>query len=63
MWQIFIRKWVLANQRNEQCFTREKNNTPNQNHARDVFLRVQKNDTSNQRPQTFVPKFPPFIGF
>ena len=42
MWQIFIRKWVLANQRNERCFTREKNDTPNQNHARDVYLRVQK---------------------
>ena len=32
--------------------------------ANDVFSRVKKNDTSNQKPQrcvSFAPKFPPFI--
>ena len=56
MWLIFIRKWVLANQRNERCFTREKNDTPNQKHARDVYLRVEKNDTSTE----FRAKIPSF---
>ena len=56
MWLIFIRKWVLANQRNERCFTREKNDTPNQKHARDVYLRVKKNDTSTE----FRAKIPSF---
>ena len=44
-------------------FTREKNDTPNQNNARGVFSRVQKNDTSNQSLPSFVPEFSPFIGF
>ena len=32
--------------------------------ANDIFSRVRKNDTSNQKPQrcvSFAPKFPPFI--
>ena len=44
-------------------FTREKNNTSNQNRER-CFFTCEKNDTSNQRPQrcvSFAPKFPPFI--
>ena len=44
-------------------FTREKNDTPNQNNARGVFSSVQKNDTSNQSLPSFVPEFSPFIGF
>ena len=45
-------------------FTREKNNTSNQNRER-CFLKCEKNDTSNQKWQrcvSFAPKFPPFIG-
>ena len=44
-------------------FTREKNDTSNQNRER-CFFTCEKNDTSNQRPQrcvSFAPKFPPFI--
>ena len=45
-------------------FTREKNDTSNQNRERCFFM-CEKNDTSNQKPQRcvrFAPKFPPFIG-
>ena len=45
-------------------FTREKNDTSNQNRERCYFT-FEKNDTSNQRPQrcvSFAPKFPSFIG-
>ena len=44
-------------------FTREKNDTSNQNRERCFFM-CEKNDTSNQKPQrcaSFAPKFPPFI--
>ena len=44
-------------------FTREKNDTSNQNHKR-CFSACEKNDTSNWKPQrcaSFVPKFLPFI--
>ena len=44
-------------------FTREKNDTSNQNRER-CFFTCEKNDTSNQKPQrclSFPPKFPPFI--
>ena len=44
-------------------FTREKNDTSNQNRKR-CFFTCEKNDTSNQKPQrcvSFAPKFPPFI--
>ena len=44
-------------------FTREKNDTANQNRER-CFFTCEKNDTSNQKPQrcvSFAPKFPPFI--
>ena len=44
-------------------FTREKNDTSNQNRER-CFFTCEKNDTSNQKPQRCVslaPKFPPFI--
>ena len=44
-------------------FTRETNDTSNQNRER-CFLTCEKNDTSNQKPQrcvNFAPKFPPFI--
>ena len=44
-------------------FTREKNDTSNQNRERCLFT-CEKNDTSNQKPQrcvSFAPKFPPFI--
>ena len=44
-------------------FTREKNDTSNQNRER-CFFTCEKNDTSNQKPQRcvgFAPKFPPFI--
>ena len=43
-------------------FTREKNDTSNQNSKR-CFFTCEKNDTSNQRPQrcvSFAPKFPAF---
>ena len=43
-------------------FTREKNDTSNQNRER-CFFTCEKNDTSNQKPQrcvSFAPKFPPF---
>ena len=44
-------------------FTREKNDTSNQNRERCFFI-CEKNDTSNQKPQrcvSFSPKFPPFL--
>ena len=44
-------------------FTREKNDTSNQNRER-CFFTCEKKDTSNQKPQrcvSFAPKFPPFI--
>ena len=44
-------------------FTREKNDTFNQNRER-CFFTCEKNDTSNQKPQrcvSFAPKFPPFL--
>ena len=44
-------------------FTREKNDTSNQNSER-CFFTCEKNDTSNQKPHrcvSFAPKFPPFI--
>ena len=44
-------------------FTREKNDTSNQNRER-CFFTCEKNDTSSQKPQrcvSFAPKFPPFI--
>ena len=44
-------------------FTREKNDTSNQNRER-CFFTCEKNDTSNQKPQRCVslaPKFSPFI--
>ena len=44
-------------------FTREKNDTSNQNRER-CFFTCEKNDTSNQKPQrcvSFAPKFLPFI--
>ena len=44
-------------------FTREKNDTSNQNRER-CFFTCKKNDTSNQKPQrcvSFAPKFPPLI--
>ena len=45
-------------------FTREKNDTSNQNRER-CFFKCEKNDTSNQKSQrcvSFAPKFPPLIG-
>ena len=44
-------------------FTRQKNDTSNQNRER-CFFTCDKNDTSNQKPQrcvSFAPRFPPFI--
>ena len=44
-------------------FTREKNDTSNQNRERRFFT-CEKNNTSNQKPQrcvSFAPKFPPFL--
>ena len=44
-------------------FTREKNDTSNQNRER-CFFTCEKNDTSNQKPQrcvSFAPKFPPLL--
>ena len=44
-------------------FTREKNDTSNENRER-CFFTCEKNDTSNQKPQrcvSFPPEFPPFI--
>ena len=44
-------------------FTREKNDTSNQN-GEWCFFTCEKNDTSNQKPQrctSFAPKFPPFL--
>ena len=44
-------------------FTREKNDTSNQNGER-CFFTCEKNDTSNQKLQrcvSFAPKFPPLL--
>ena len=59
-----IRKWVLANQRSELWFSHVKKMIRPIRIANDIFSRVRKNDTSNQKPQrcvSFAPKFPPFI--
>ena len=58
----FIRKWFLANQRREQRYLSDvKKVTRSISPMNDVFL-CDKNDTSDQKPQScvsFGPKFPP----
>ena len=58
-----IRKWVLANQRSEPWFSHVKKMIRPIRIANDIFSRVRKNDTSNQKPQrcvSFAPKIPAF---
>ena len=60
-----FRTQISSSQSEERTmvFTREKNDTSNQNRER-CFFTCEKNDTSNQKPQrcvSFAPKFPPFI--
>ena len=66
IWKIFIRKWVLANQRSKRCFSHVKKKLKRPiTIARDLFFSCEKNDTSNQKPQryvSFAPKFLPLIG-
>ena len=62
---VNFRTQISCSQSEERTmvFTREKNNTSNQNRER-CFFTCEKNDTSNQKPQrcaSFAPKFPPFI--
>ena len=62
---VNFRTQISSSQSEERTmvFTREKNDTSNQNSER-CFFTCEKNDTSNQRPQrcvSFAPKFPPFI--
>ena len=62
---INFRTQISPSQSEEQTmvFTREKNDTSNQNRER-CFFTCETNDMSNQKPQTcvsFAPKFPPFI--
>ena len=71
-WEILTKKLcrkfctqISSSQSEERTmvFTREKNDTSNQNRER-CFFTCEKNDTSNQKPQrcvSFAPKFPPFI--
>ena len=62
---VNFRTQISSSQSEERTmvFTREKNDTSNQNRER-CFFTCEKNDTSNQKPQrcvSFAPKFPPFI--
>ena len=62
---VNFRTQISSSQSEERTmvFTREKNDTCNQNCER-CFFTCEKNDTSNQKPQkcvSFAPKFPPFI--
>ena len=62
---VNFRTQISSSQSEERTmvFTREKNDTSNQNRER-CFFTCEKNDTSNQRPQrcvSFTPKFPPYI--
>ena len=62
---VNFRTQISSSQSEERtmAFTREKNDTSNQNRERCFFTCV-KNDTSNQKPQrcvSFAQKFPPFI--
>ena len=62
---VNFRTQISSSQSEERTmvFTREKNDTSNQNREL-CFFTCEKNDTSNQKPQgwvSFAPKFPPFI--
>ena len=62
---VNFRTQISSSQSEERTmvFTRETNDTSNQNRER-CFFTCEKNDTSNQKPQrcvSFEPKFPPFI--
>ena len=62
---VNFRTQISSNQSEERTmvFTREKNDTSNQNRKRCFFM-CEKNDTSNQKLQrcvSFAPKFPPVI--
>ena len=62
---VNFRTQISSSQSEERTmvFTREKNDTSNQNRER-CFFKCEKNDTSNQKPQRCVsvaPKFPPFL--
>ena len=62
---VNFRTQISSSQSEERTmvFTREKNDTSNQNRER-CFFTCEKNDTSNQKPQrcvSFAPKFPAFI--
>ena len=62
---VNFRTQISSSQSEERTmvFTREKNDTFNQNRER-CFFTCEKNDTSNQKPQrcvTFASKLPPFI--
>ena len=62
---VNFRPQISSSQSEERTmvFTREKNDTSNQNRER-CFFTCEKNDMSNQKPQrcvSFAPKFPTFI--
>ena len=62
---VNFRTQISSSQSEERTivFTREKNDTSNQNRER-CFFTCEKNDASNQKPQrclSFAPKFPSFI--
>ena len=62
---VNLRTQISSSQSEERTmvFTREKNDTSNQNREQ-CFFKCEENDMSNQKPQrcvSFVPKFLPFI--
>ena len=62
---VNLRTQISSSQSEERTmvFTREKNDTSNQNRER-CFFKCEENDMSNQKPQrcvSFVPKFLSFI--
>ena len=63
MWQIFIRKWVLANQRNERCFSPVRKMIRQIRITHEVFFHACKKMTRPISLPSFVPEFSPFIGF
>ena len=62
IWQIFIRKWALTNQRSERCFSHVKKKNANHNREQ-CFFKGEKNGMSNQKPQRCVSFAPEFLLF
>ena len=63
IWQIFIRKWALTNQRSERCFSHVKKKEKSNHNREQCFFKGEKNGMSNQKPQRCVSFAPEFLLF